>query len=642
MVEFLTLHAIQDGRYATHTSMIAPCMTFSFNTDNYDKFMRLYCNIIKDGGILGITELPSTLMPIVVDIDLERPYNDGDELRRIYSRNHIHDMVSIYQDVLSHVAHHSLEPHHLWCAVFEKPPYVKPGSNKLKNGFHLMFPTFITERSIYQNVIYPQVLDKIRQHDIFADIFDYPEHNPIPYHQIYDKGCATNAWLMYGARKDPALNPYTLTMIIDNEFKLVKTEDLLSIPGFEYVWPNGQRIANTTDINTILPLIFSTNVQHRTPVHIRPELKLTNMDMWTTMSSNNISNVVVKRTREQIKEDIQLAKQLMPMIDRGRADNYAEWIQMGWLLFNISAGDEEGYKMWIEFSQQSDKYDEGQCERVWRTASEGGMTVRSLCYYARVDSPDQFRNMTYQKSMIDASQILMFTSHHDIAKMLKSLHNGKYVCASIRQRIWYEFREHRWRIIEEGHSLRTLIHNDLERILAAYEQSLIQKAENLRDYVDDENDNEDEDAIEDNGGALIQEGKSLEAMQKSLMRLRKSIKSAPFKNHVMTECMHAFYDDTFVDKLNTNPHLIGFQNGIYDLKNMMFRDGCPDDYISMAMEIDYKEFTEDDEMVKDVHSFLRKIFPDKSVRDYFLNTYCDVFVGGNASKHVMVWTGEGM
>jgi len=46
-------------------------------------------------------------------------------------------------------------------------------------------------------------------------------------------------------------------------------------------------------------------------------------------------------------------------------------------------------------------------------------------------------------------------------------------------------------------------------------------------------------------------------------------------------------------------------------------------------------------MVKEVHLFLQKIFPDREVREYFLNTSSEVFVGGNQKKHVLFWSGEG-
>ena len=39
--------------------------------------------------------------------------------------------------------------------------------------------------------------------------------------------------------------------------------------------------------------------------------------------------------------------------------------------------------------------------------------------------------------------------------------------------------------------------------------------------------------------------------------------------------------------------------------------------------------------------FSVKFSPTKSIRTYFLDTYSDIFVGGNTQKKVYLWTGEG-
>ena len=110
----------------------------------------------------------------------------------------------------------------------------------------------------------------------------------------------------------------------------------------------------------------------------------------------------------------------------------------------------------------------------------------------------------------------------------------------------------------------------------------------------------------------------------------------------MKECMEVFYDETFAPKLNNNKYLIAFNNGVYDLKKKTFRDGIPEDFLSMKMAVDYNEEMSDKHpKVLEVEDFFKKIFPDRSLRDYFLDTSSDVFVGGNPYKVFQVWTGHG-
>ena len=134
---------------------------------------------------------------------------------------------------------------------------------------------------------------------------------------------------------------------------------------------------------------------------------------------------------------------------------------------------------------------------------------------------------------------------------------------------------------------------------------------------------------------------SIKTRRKQVDKLISAMKSSPFKNNVMKEAQEVFYDPDFADKLNQNPHLICFKNGVYDLKLNQFRDGQQDDYISKNIPIEYKEYSESDNEVQDVKEFLQKIFPDSSIRAYFMDTYSDIFVGGNSQKKVYMWTGDG-
>lgn len=50
----------------------------------------------------------------------------------------------------------------------------------------------------------------------------------------------------------------------------------------------------------------------------------------------------------------------------------------------------------------------------------------------------------------------------------------------------------------------------------------------------------------------------------------------------MKESKYLFYDENFLKKMNENPYLLGCENGVYDFKNMEFRKGRPDDYITLT------------------------------------------------------------
>jgi P4 family phage/plasmid primase-like protien len=66
-----------------------------------------------------------------------------------------------------------------------------------------------------------------------------------------------------------------------------------------------------------------------------------------------------------------------------RADNYDDWIRVGFALH--SAGDQY-LPLWEEFSKRSEKFAQGECERLWNGFRRGGrLTFRSLIHWARED-----------------------------------------------------------------------------------------------------------------------------------------------------------------------------------------------------------------------------------------------------------------
>ena len=107
-------------------------------------------------------------------------------------------------------------------------------------------------------------------------------------------------------------------------------------------------------------------------------------------------------------------------------------------------------------------------------------------------------------------------------------------------------------------------------------------------------------------------------MKKStkLLKIYESLKNHKFKTDIVKTCAHKFYDKEFLEKLGTNIDLIGFNNGVYDLKNDYFRKAVPDDLINKTVGYNYSEFNEDDEIIKKIMKYFTEVQPIKEVREY--------------------------
>ena len=87
----------------------------------------------------------------------------------------------------------------------------------------------------------------------------------------------------------------------------------------------------------------------------------------------------------RIPREIKKVREYLSHIDSKYADNYDDWIRVGMAIHSTSP---DLLDDWIEFSRQSDKFEEGKCEEKWRNFDEtnnGELTAGTLYQYA-IDS----------------------------------------------------------------------------------------------------------------------------------------------------------------------------------------------------------------------------------------------------------------
>jgi P4 family phage/plasmid primase-like protien len=275
--------------------------------------------------------------------------------------------------------------------------------------------------------------------------------------------------------------------------------------------------------------------------------------------------------------------------------------------------------IWLEFSSRcGDKFDEAHCMSTWEKMERRNMTIGTLAHFAKEDNRIEYEKIvrSYSDEYIKQS---LTGSHHDLAKACFERYGNEFVCASIVQNVWYQYENHKWKRIEEGVFLRQKLSDEFVTTFSDKGKEIFDKMSKCPEGDKD----------------------MYASQQKQVQKMVNNLKQSPFKSNVMKECKEVFYNENFLKNLDKNPWLIAFRNGVYDLKTNMFRPGIPEDYLSLQMPIDYSEYTESDRLVQEVYSFFEKIFPDREVRDYFMDVASEVFVGGNRKKHVYFWSGEG-
>jgi phage/plasmid-associated DNA primase len=83
------------------------------------------------------------------------------------------------------------------------------------------------------------------------------------------------------------------------------------------------------------------------------------------------------------------------------------------------------------------------------------------------------------------------------------------------------------------------------------------------------------------------------------------------KKKIMSEALELFFDEQFFQKIDTDPYLLCCANGVVDFKNKTFRQGKPDDYISMTTKIQYVKVNPEkhSDIIRQIEQFMHELFP---------------------------------
>jgi len=602
----------QDTVWHTHVSMVNPRGKFQFNRLGLEDFWSVYCDALESNTelIIGVAEKPQSYTPVLVDIDLKIKEDiveiEGDHL---YSEKHVMNMIQIYQSVLREIVD-GCNDDNLTCILLEKPIYyITTGETRyVKNGFHLHFPGIFLSKIDQMNHLFPRIKKAVGEMKLFADLGIEDSKT------VVDECTCTVPWLMYGSRKSEDSQPYILTKVFDSNCCEI---DLETAFGEYCIFNNEEEIIDIRgSVKHYIPRIMSTVPYGRDIQELKDGLPYLHKEQKKSSSIRSYESASVSA-----EESLKISAQLLPLLADFRADDRNEWMGIGWVLFNIGGGCSDALDQWLDFSSRSTAYDEGRCIYEWGRMTKKDKTIGTLKHYAKYDNPEKYAE--FIKNQADPLiRDALNGSHTDIANILYTYYGDEFRCSSVANQTWYQFKpeKHRWEEIENGVFLRKRISDQIVADFVSINKKLCEEMNTAADKP---------------------QCAAIAVRQQLVNRLIMNLKSAPFKNNVMKEAQDIFYDITFREKLDQNPYLFGFKNGIYDLKQNVFRPGIIDDYISVTAPIEYQEYNESDNAVQDVKEFLSKVFPDSSIRTYFLDVYSDIFVGGNTQKKVYMWTGEG-
>ena len=598
-INFLNEYRIKKGK-ASHTGIGWCTGKFFIEGNNLIKFYSLYAKLMQEKSEISLIEQHSDMGPIIIDIDLRF---DMDMRKRVFSASFVKIIVKEYiKQILDFFELPEGKRNDLLQAfIFERPePY--EFNNQIKDGIHIMFP-FIVSEPYVQHIIRENVIKALESH--FKTI---PTKNTIS-DAIDNSVISKNGWMMYGSTK-PNVAMYKLVHIYDQNL-------------------NGIDVKKYNDYE--LPALLS--IRGKTELTPLKQTRISEIDDYAF--KKNQKKIARKKASQLTKEDIEDIYELVNILDSSRADNYEEWINIGFALHSIEPDNEDLLSIWDNFSQQSKKYEPKACEKKWNSCMDDkpdGLTLATIHYWAKKDNPEKYKEFQNGQLRTYIEQSLS-GCHVDIAKVVYRMFKYLYVCAGKGLK-WYFFDKHRWVEDESGLGLRTRVSNELVDEYVKLISYLNEKISIAEDESMNETDKKRKFEIE----SRI---KQMESKVLLLFDITKKLKTTTFIDNVMKECKGLFYDKNFLMKLDENHFLFLFKNGVLDLKTGEFREGRPNDYISLCAGVNYVPYSDNLPFLPDVLDFLEKVQPKANLRKYMLSMLSSCLEGHNADENFHLWTGSG-
>lgn len=208
-------------------------------------------------------------------------------------------------------------------------------------------------------------------------------------------------------------------------------------------------------------------------------------------------------------------------------------------------------------------------------------------------------------------------THFSVANIIFKMYKTRFRVDSLKYKNWYEFDGIKWK---PSNSLDIIISTEVVEYIKKYIVHLEANTESESD------------------GGESGESKVENERCKYLKKLIIDLQTVGYKTSILSQLaiLYNFYDPDFIEKLDANPKLMAFENGVYDFNELKFRKTRDTDYISYTTKQNYTPFEELD--TTELQSFLNKIIPKKDIQIFLLKVLAKA-ISCTRDEKMYFWTG---
>jgi len=615
-----------------------------------DFYKKYYQHVFVEGKQEFLTEIQhQDAGPILVDFDFK--YNISIE-ERPHTKDNVADMVSLYMNTLKKILEIDASVE-IPVFIFEKTT-VNCKPDLTKDGIHMIIGIHMERKQ----QMYLRSLILLELPECWSEL---PLTNS--WEDVIDNSITSGktGWQLYNSRK-PGCKAYLLKyhfiLKFNNssewEFTEKKVSDFKFEKDFKLLTARYRghfTFKMLDDVKAKVEEMFKTkkasgfNMSGATSSGVTSRINI--IMSPTTVDYNCIANKeqleaavkLIMDTLEPREYEIVEAHKFTMSLSNKHYEPYEKWIQVGWALKNTS---EKLFLTWMLFSSQSDKFNYDKIPELYKQwqkfrTGKSELSRRSIMFWSKQDNITEYKKISGETVDYYIDQTLIThvgktkiteASDVDLANVLFHLFKGRFVCVSIKHNAWYEFKDHRWLVCDSGTSLRWLISTEM---LSIYSERSMRLLDSLNEY-----------------DSSSEQFKNIQDRSKRMTEVCNQLKTTSVKNNVLREVREMFYDKDFLENLDSKSYLMGFNNGVIDFKEKIFRAGQPDDFISKTTDNDFLDtFVRDSGcseyggIEKEINTFMEQLFPSKELRDYMWEHLASCLIGVNRDQTFNIYNGCG-
>lgn len=611
----------------THMLLAGEGKKWSIKANKYNEFWSKYCQLVGDySPSLYLAERPTDTLPIMTKCRIR--FNKDSKSDILFGNNFILQFVSCHQQLITELIKLSDAKLELVaCYLCSETSWMEDNMEVIE--IMVQFPYCRVDRKYQKEVFRPRLIQDLKACNIISKLPRQPEDDwgvmfscldlekPIPMYGSKEKVIQSRLIL-------EEIYSYITQHHIDNEEEPVYELDVFRPNHHSHVVNNLVQgdMFKMTEIGKDnedkytefwLPAFLSI---YYSPAMCHPKEEKLRVDKCKS------SNISPENKKSKTDLNVERAHIFLPMVSADRSNIRGFCMDIGKALYTIHGGGDDGLYTWIKFCQKGEALSDDECESLYDTFEDNHITLHTLAWYAREDSFDHY-NEWHKNWCVEAFRKASSGLDADVIEAIWRCFWLEHVCSSIEKNTWYAFNQNKWRRQDAAN-----------RLYDSIQTNFLSKIENYRTQIS----RSIQESMDENYRA------SNEIEMKKLTRLIYLLKRDRQVEAYIKASRRIFYKEKFNEIKDTNVYVMGMVDCVLEAcqDEILARPGKPEDFVTMTTGKRFpRGFNWNHSQVKKVMKWMRQVFRQQDLRDYFLKYMSSFFIGKNLDKIFVVFTGKG-